>query len=727
VVADHAKTGLVLMGIRIARPGWLLTLVLMVLVSTTVFYIWTLVSLSQDHRRSSAIFEQSLTASIDQFEYLPALLARDERIVQQLVQMGNASDNLSQDLEFAARRSGADRIYVLDLSGTVTAASNYREDVSFVGQNYGYRPYFTGAIESRHGEVYFAKGATTGIPGLFISSPVIDQERVIGVVVVKLELSALLDSWKSSKDQVLVSDNNGVVILTPEKSWMYRLIRPLPEAAQVSIAGSRQFPGEHHSPLFVRNPWLDYLAVSPADFWVIGGVAYLADHFPIADTGWTLHHVVALRTVLFPVLVFLVTASLMSLVLYLLMLERRKKAMFLQQARAAEVRRREDLQRLIDHIHIGVVVFDHQGGIHSMNDHACSLLLGGAAFRSGGDLQVMDLLQLDSMAALAACLLDHRRSPQYFETGTRIGEQPVPVMFALSQVNYDGRDHYLMTLVNIAKRKRAEDELVRLNASLEETVASRTHELQLAQQALLRKSKAAALGKMAATIVHELSQPLAAMNSSVVAIENKIKYENWTGVRESAARLRALSGKMQKVIQLLKHFSYEDNDRIEDIDVALMVRQALDACADQLSEKGVDLLFHNHLAERCCRVRMSPLKLDLALSNLLKNALDAVEKVATPWIAIELKTDNGYICLSVEDNGGGVDQALVGQLFNPYVTTKEVGKGIGLGLSITWEIVQQQQGRLDFCNRAEGACFTLALPLVSEPLPATDHDGHAAA
>lgn len=77
--------------------------------------------------------------------------------------------------------------------------------------------------------------------------------------------------------------------------------------------------------------------------------------------------------------------------------------------------------------------------------------------------------------------------------------------------------------------------------------------------------------------------------------------------------------------------------------------------------------------------------------------------------------------------GGCVSLALVGQLFNPYVTTKEVGKGIGLGLSITWEIVQQQQGRLDFCNRAEGACFTLALPLVSEPLPATDHDGHAAA
>ncbi|MDO6805246.1 PAS domain-containing protein, partial [Wenyingzhuangia sp. 1_MG-2023] len=111
--------------------------------------------------------------------------------------------------------------------------------------------------------------------------------------------------------------------------------------------------------------------------------------------------------------------------------------------RQTEIRRREDLQRLIDHIHIGVLVFDGEGCITSMNDYAENLLLAGASFNENGVANLVDLLRLKSLDGLDSYLVDLQRTPQYFETWTRIGESPVPVMFALARVDYDNSEHYL--------------------------------------------------------------------------------------------------------------------------------------------------------------------------------------------------------------------------------------------------------------------------------------------
>lgn len=695
------------------RPGWALVLLLLVMSGSLGFHAWLLASQVQDHQRSAVIFEQSLQASIDQFEYLPALLARDERVLARLSGDLSHDQRLNEDLEFAAWRSGADRVYVLDINGTVTAASNYREDVSFVGQNYGYRPYFADAVRSGERQFYFAKGATTGIPGLFISSPVLVDARVLGVVVVKLELTSLLASWKLARDQVLVADSNGVVILAPELRWMYQLVRPLSPHTREALVQARQFPDEQHALLYQRvtsdSPWL------PANtaLWTINSETWLVDHFALAETGWTLYQLVPYRQILGPASGFLAAASLMALVMYLLVIERSKKIQAVARARAAEIRRQEDLQRLIDNIYIGILVVAEDGRIRSMNAYAEDLLLAGSRAvgdEAAEDLNIMALLQLHSMGLLES-YLDDRRTPNYFETRTRRGRQPVPVMCALGQIRYGGRDQYLITLVNIAKRKRAEEALIELNASLEETVALRTRELEQAQQELLQKSKAAALGKMAATIVHELSQPLAAINSSVAALETKVSRENWTGAAESAARLKPLSHKMQRVIQMLKHFSYEDSALIEDLDVGALVRQCLDVSQDLLQERGIQCVLDDTLGASGARVRMSPIKLDLALSNLIRNAVDAMEKTTQPQLQVRLQVDGRQLRITIADNGGGIDDAVMGQLFNPYVTTKQVGKGVGLGLSIAQEIVQQQQGSLTVANCGQGACFTIELPL----------------
>lgn len=711
-MAMHKQLGLV-------HLGWVALIAATVLLTSIVFYLFQFFSSTADNRRSAKIFEQSLIASINQYEYLPALLGRDELVLKLLKNEQFEHVPVSHKLEFIAARSGADDIFLQNEQGTVVATSNFRRPGhNFYGRNYSFRPYFQLAKSERSRQFYFAKGATTGIPGFFISAPVIDAGKVLGVVVVKLELGEWEQNWRDSNDNIAVADANGIVILSSEDDWRYRSISALPENQLQEIYRLKQFPGETHEPLSNRQLSLDTFGFGSSYYWTISRNAYMVSAFPIADTQWTLYHLVEHQRILASALAFLAIASLFGLAVYMLLREREHRIRMRRQARVVERERRQELQRLIDNIHIGVLVFDHDGVILSMNDHAEHLLLAGNEFRFvDADIRVTDLIDIDIAGdRFDRLLLEDISTPAYHET-TALGlsaadaETRAPVMFAVGQVQFADQQSYLMTVINITKRKDVENELVRLNESLEETVEARTQELRDTQKALMQKNKTVALGNMAATIVHELSQPLAAINSSVAAIQTKMQLQNWQGAGESARRLVPLGQKMNNVIKLLKFYSYQDDSLVEDITLSNMVRQAVDVLQDRFQEKSIDVQLFDHCPD--AKVRVNPIKIDLAISNLLKNAIEAVETNKKPLITIRSSVMDNSISLQIEDNGGGVDDHIMGQLFNPYFTTKEVGKGMGLGLSITYEIIQEYDGRISAKNTSQGACFSISLPLLS--------------
>jgi two-component system C4-dicarboxylate transport sensor histidine kinase DctB len=259
---------------------------------------------------------------------------------------------------------------------------------------------------------------------------------------------------------------------------------------------------------------------------------------------------------------------------------------------------------------------------------------------------------------------------------------------------------------------------VLVNELLEDKVEQRTLELRVMQAELMQKNRTTALGNMAATIVHELSQPLAAINSSVAAAQAKVANENWQGASESIQRLNPLSKKMNNVIGLLKSYSYEDESLVEEVEFADLVQQAIDVLHDRFQTEKITIKYENSYSE--ARVKVNPIKIDLAISNLLKNAMDAIESQDNAIIeitvekSIEPEKKTTFVMVSVQDNGNGVDQAILDKLFNPYFTTKEVGRGMGLGLSITGEVIQEHDGSIDVKNTKKGACFSFALPVVGE-------------
>jgi two-component system C4-dicarboxylate transport sensor histidine kinase DctB len=705
---------------------WPSLLVSLCIFLSLIFYTVLLVDSSAKNGRSSKIYAQSLIASINQFEYLPALLSTDTLYINTLLSPNQDHFKANRKLNFTAKRAGADAVYIMDINGTVIATSNYNSDNSFLNKNYSFRPYFKNAIAERVRQFYYAKGATTGIPGFFISDPIIHKGQVIGVTVVKLNMDYWEENWRDAQDNIIAADENNVIILSSQDQWRYKSIGNLSPSVMKNIILQQQFSGKEHESIYERVIEFSFFKQINITFWLVDNDLYLTHNFLIPEVNWSIYYLVKHERLLLYTLAFLFILSTFIISVVLIRRERKHKLASIDKTRQLELIRQEELKTVMDNIHVGVTLFSEKGALVSINDHAKHLLFDGQLPYSEKTIYIDELISID-INHLQDLLLDDIASQTYHEAySLKDGEKNIPVMFALSKVIAMDNTLYLMTFINIKRRKLAEDELVRINNSLEDMVEARTRELHKAQAKLIQKNKATALGNMAATIVHELSQPLSAMNSSIAAVNAKIENGDWTGAAESANRLNPLSKKMYNVIKLLKFFSYKDADTNNIINIVEVVEQSLDGFKDIFTEKGIDFSYTPptlNTADAPIHVRGNPLKFELVLSNIVKNAVDASEKNTTPKINVIIESStninassvtNGTVLITINDNGGGVDNSIMQKLFSPYFTTKEVGKGLGLGLSITYEIIQEYDGDISVSNTDEGACFTISLPIFDD-------------
>ncbi|HXP95228.1 MAG TPA: ATP-binding protein, partial [Telmatospirillum sp.] len=137
----------------------------------------------------------------------------------------------------------------LDPRGLTLAASNWAEGAgSFVGQKFDFRPYFVAAMDGRAGR-YFALGTTSNLPGFYLAMPVRQDDRIVGVVVVKTAMDALEHGWSGGGEKVFVTDRHGIVFLTNAPDWRYRSLAPIDPAERQRIQTSRQYGDAPLTPL----------------------------------------------------------------------------------------------------------------------------------------------------------------------------------------------------------------------------------------------------------------------------------------------------------------------------------------------------------------------------------------------------------------------------------------------------------------------------------------------
>lgn len=205
-------------------------------------------------RLSVAAFE--LSSRLAKFETLPYVLGRHPLLAETVRLPGDARliDKTNALLADVQVKSGASVVYLLDADGRTVAASNWAEPSSFVGQNYGFRPYFQDAMRNGVGRFY-AVGATTGEPGYFIAHRLLGNGAAPGVVVVKVTLDDLELAWRNGGEPLALVDHAGIVLLASDPSWRYRPLVELNEGQRNKLAITRQYgPHPLSMPLLASVP-----------------------------------------------------------------------------------------------------------------------------------------------------------------------------------------------------------------------------------------------------------------------------------------------------------------------------------------------------------------------------------------------------------------------------------------------------------------------------------------
>lgn len=202
---------------------------------------YTRMQTTQLQQRLQGVQAVELDRQLNQFSFIPRLLANDVQIRQALLNpdphsLHSANERLSRTQQV----SGLDFAFLLDRNGVTVASSNWNDPVSFVGIDYSFRPYFRNAIKGRSA-TFFAVGVTTGIPGYFIAEPVRFDEDLPGVVVAKVPLEVLVDSWSQLPYHSVLSDDLGTIILSTRDDLLYMPTRSLSQLQVQQLQRERRY------------------------------------------------------------------------------------------------------------------------------------------------------------------------------------------------------------------------------------------------------------------------------------------------------------------------------------------------------------------------------------------------------------------------------------------------------------------------------------------------------
>ena len=290
--------------------------------------------LTEQNRQTLDLYVANLLGTLNRYEVLPRILG-DLPALRAVLQQDSPQvrDNANRLLKRLRNQTGADVIYLMATDGNTLAASNWDEEDSFVDRNFAFRPYFRQAMEGRLGR-FFGLGTTSGKRGYYFAYAVREDEQNIGALVVKVDLDHTETLWGNTPEQLLVTDANGVVILTSNSQWRFTASRPLDAAERAAIAANIPYPTQSPPPL------------------QLDAQSWIRQDRELTETGWTVS-ILAPRSLLDrPVRTALVAGGgLLLLLLLLLGLLMQRRRHYLERI-ALDARARQQLeQRVLERTH----------------------------------------------------------------------------------------------------------------------------------------------------------------------------------------------------------------------------------------------------------------------------------------------------------------------------------------------------------------------------------------
>ncbi|ELI6429332.1 sensor histidine kinase [Vibrio harveyi] len=561
-------------------------------------------SLLDKHQSQLERFSSHIQNKLDKYAHIPHLLSKDEPLVEALLNPENSAqlEITNRYLESVNGVIEAADTYLIDKWGTTIAASNWRKERSFVGRNFAFRPYFKQAITGQRSQ-YYALGSTSGKRGYYYSYPIVYAGGVIGVVVVKMDLSKIEDNWQQPNSVFVASDPNGIVFMSSRNDWLFKSLQPLEEPTAAEVWASRQY----------LNTTIDSLG-------------FVGD--------MSLAHTEAKQ---------------------------------------------------------------------------------GSPYNKG--TLVVSSLPLENLK-LTIRVLSPKQSVIWFTMGYLFVLTLVfTVLFLVGQLIYHRQQrHRQIERIQQEANQKLEYQVMARTAELQAEIAQRIEAeqtLRVTQDELVQAAKLAVLGQMSASISHELNNPLAAIRSFAENGKLFLHKEKYERTEENLTRISALTDRMANISQQLRSFAKKTSGN----ELAQTHLLPVIASAKELMKpafKSARVTLNTKLIEQDVEVQINTIQLEQVLVNLLTNAIETTKGQENKQVHLSIEKDiqAKLVWIYVDDNGTGLGEFTFSQLCEPFLTTKQ--NGLGLGLSISQQILAGMNGILSAQNREQGgARFSICLPLIS--------------
>ena len=252
---------------------------------------------------------------------------------------------------------------------------------------------------------------------------------------------------------------------------------------------------------------------------------------------------------------------------------------------------------------------------------------------------------------------------------------------------------------------------------LENKVRERTQALKQSQEDLIQAAKMAALGQLSAGITHEINNPLTAIRAYADNANQFLEKDRLDMVKSNLGEITKLTENMAAITNQLKSFARKSKGETIPVNLSKAVNNALSIIHPKVISTGTVITFNDNAKSK--EVLADDIWLSQILVNLISNAISATNSNSqrNVWIDIDeitSETKKHMWCIKIRDNGTGIEESNLPRIFEPFFTTKSTAKGLGLGLSISFNLAKEMNGSLDARNREDGgALFTLCLPSTS--------------